>query len=135
MSSRSSLVDKNVLLQQKEPAEDKNESSPEVPLMNPEQFYQDLQINLFMHDTNTMSRSSQLESTFKPEHTITHNGLEIQPNSTAEFKLANLQPVDIKANNVEYYSSNKSNKKMTHASVTSNTSMRNIKGIAVKIDG
>ena len=65
------------------------------------------------------------------QRTITHEGDEIQPNSTAEFKLGNLQPVDIKANNVEFYSSNK---KTNHASVTSTTSMRNIKGIALKSD-
>lgn len=127
MSSRSSLVDKNILLQQKEPAEDKNETSPDLPGANPEQFYQDLQINLFMHDTNVLSRSSQLDSCLKPSlKTESH---EEQANSTAEFKLANLQPVDIKANNVEYYSSNK---KMTHVSVHSNSSVNNIKAVQLK---
>jgi len=105
-SSRSSLVDKSMLQQQTEPDCLDDSMDGQNPLMNPEQFYQDLQINLFKPDTLALSRSSNhFNSSIKPSLLNTETGDELQPNSTAEFKLNLMQPVDIKADKVEYFKS------------------------------
>jgi hypothetical protein len=105
MSSRSSLVDKSVLQQQTEPDNEEKEDSKE--LLNPDHFYQDLQINLFKPDPLRMSRSSNNFGSSAFKCGMIGNSIEdeLQPNSTAEFKLNLLQPVDIKADKVEYFHS------------------------------